>query len=105
MKNFEDKSSKGKLDRRSFIGVTAAAATGTIVGGLALPANAKSKTQTARSGRRKLGTLEVSNVGPGVQNMSRKYRTTVRYRPEMINIIRAAYAHGVRSLIRLRLTG
>jgi hypothetical protein len=29
-------------------------------------------------------------VGLGVQNMSRKYETTVPYRPEMINIIRAA---------------
>ncbi len=47
------------------------------------------------SGRRKLGSLEVSGVGLGVQNMSRKYETTVPYRPEMINIIRAAYDHGV----------
>jgi aryl-alcohol dehydrogenase-like predicted oxidoreductase len=95
MKNFEDNSSKGRLDRRSFLGVTAAAATGAIVGGLALPANAKSKTQAPKTGRRKLGTLEVSNIGLGVQNMSRKYETTVPYRPEMINIIRAAYDHGV----------
>jgi hypothetical protein len=34
-------------------------------------------------------------VGLGVQNMSRKYETTVPYRPEMINIIRTAYDHGV----------
>jgi hypothetical protein len=34
------------------------------------------------SGRRKLGSLEVSGVGLGVQNMSRKYETTVPYRPE-----------------------
>jgi aryl-alcohol dehydrogenase-like predicted oxidoreductase len=95
MKNFEDNSSKGRLDRRSFLGVTAAAATGAIVGGLALPANAKSKTQAPKTGRRKLGTLEVSNIGLGVQNMRRKYETTVPYRPEMINIIRAAYDHGV----------
>jgi aryl-alcohol dehydrogenase-like predicted oxidoreductase len=95
MKNLEDKSSKGRLDRRSFLGVTAAVATGTIVGGLALPAKAESSTQVPKSGRRKLGTLEVSNVGLGVQNMSRKYETTVPYRPEMINIIRAAYDHGV----------
>ena len=47
------------------------------------------------SGRRKLGSLEVSSVGLGVQNMSRKYETTVPYRLEMINIIRAAYDHGV----------
>jgi aryl-alcohol dehydrogenase-like predicted oxidoreductase len=47
------------------------------------------------SGRRKLGSLEVSSVGLGVQNMTRKYETTLPYRPEMINIIRAAYDHGV----------
>ena len=47
------------------------------------------------SGRRKLGKLEVSAVGMGVQNMGRKYETTVPYRPEMINIIRAAYDRGV----------
>jgi hypothetical protein len=47
------------------------------------------------SGRRRLGSLEVSSVGLGVQNMSRKYETTVPYRPEMINIIRAAYDRGV----------
>jgi aryl-alcohol dehydrogenase-like predicted oxidoreductase len=34
-------------------------------------------------------------MGLGVQNMSRKYETTVPYRPEMINIIRAAYDRGV----------
>lgn len=44
---------------------------------------------------RKLGTLEVSSIGLGVQNMSRKYDTTLPYRPEMINVIRDAYDHGV----------
>jgi aryl-alcohol dehydrogenase-like predicted oxidoreductase len=39
--------------------------------------------------------LEVSAVGLGVQNMSRRYETTVPYRPEMINIIRAAFDRGV----------
>jgi aryl-alcohol dehydrogenase-like predicted oxidoreductase len=46
-------------------------------------------------GRRKLGRLEVSAVGLGVQNMSRKYETTVPNRPEMINIIRAAFDRGI----------
>src|SRR4051812_45223067 len=94
MKNFEGKCSKGGLDRRSFLGVSAAVATG-IVGGLALPTKAESSTQAPKSGRRKLGQLEVSSVGLGVQNMSRKYETTVPYRPQMINIIRAAFDHGV----------
>lgn len=51
---------------------------------------------TARvSGRRKLGALEVSSVGLGVQNMGRTYQTTIPHRPEMIRIIHAAYDHGV----------
>ena len=46
--------------------------------------------------RRKLGgTLEVSSIGLGVQNMSRKYETTIPSRPEMHNIIRTAFDHGV----------
>lgn len=47
------------------------------------------------TGRRKLGALEVSSVGLGVQNMSRTYQTTVPSRPEMLNIIRTAYDRGV----------
>src|SRR6478609_5386830 len=47
-------------------------------------------------GRRKLGgTLEVSSVGLGVQNMSRTYQTTIPTRSEMINIIRTAFDHGL----------
>ena len=55
------------------------------------PTPAKDKV----SGQRKLGTLEVSSVGLGVQNMSRKYTTEVPSRPEMHRIIRSAYDHGV----------
>lgn len=46
-------------------------------------------------GRRKLGSLEVSSIGLGVQNNSRKYDTTAPYRPEQIALIRAAYERGV----------
>jgi aryl-alcohol dehydrogenase-like predicted oxidoreductase len=47
-------------------------------------------------GRRKLGgTLEVSSVGLGVQNMSRTYQTTIPTRAEMLNIIHTAFDHGV----------
>jgi aryl-alcohol dehydrogenase-like predicted oxidoreductase len=46
-------------------------------------------------GRRRLGKLEVSAVGLGVQNMHRRYETTVPYRPEMISILRAAYDRGI----------
>ena len=53
-------------------------------------------TPAARAtGRRHLGKLEVSSIGLGVQNMRRKYDTTVPYRPEMLNIIRRAFDSGV----------
>ncbi|MEH2143473.1 aldo/keto reductase [Nostoc sp.] len=45
--------------------------------------------------RRKLGTLEVSAIGLGVQNMSRTYQTTIPTRSEMFNIIRTAFDRGV----------
>lgn len=52
-------------------------------------------TPTRSIGRRHLGSLEVSSVGLGVQNMSRTYQTTIPNRPEMINIIRTAFDHDV----------
>lgn len=52
-------------------------------------------TGSSGIGRRRLGTLEVSSVGLGVQNMSRTYQQTVPTRPEMHNIIRAAFDRGV----------
>lgn len=55
--------------------------------------SASSKSQV--STRRKLGTLEVSSIGIGVQNMPRTYQTTIPCRPEMINVIREAYDKGV----------
>lgn len=51
--------------------------------------------KTLLSGRRKLGTLEVSSIGLGVQNMSRTYQTTIPTRSEMHNIIRTAFDSGV----------
>lgn len=46
-------------------------------------------------GRRMLGSLEVSSLGLGVQNMSRTYQTTVPNRPEMLRIIRTAFERGI----------
>ncbi len=50
---------------------------------------------TSDIGRRKLGSLDVSSVGIGVQNMSRTYQQTIPTRAEMHNIIRAAFDHGL----------
>ena len=59
------------------------------------PGQQASLTANAKPGRRKLGTLEVSSVGLGVQNMSRTYQTTIPSRTEMHTIIRTAYDRGV----------
>ncbi|APG27617.1 aldo/keto reductase [Syntrophotalea acetylenivorans] len=96
-----------KLDRRKFLiagaGVAAASllphvsAAAQVQPGQSSPGGTGqgSLQQPPRQGRRRLGALEVSSIGLGVQNMSRKYETTVPYRPEMINVIRAAFDHGV----------
>ncbi|MDX1642251.1 MAG: aldo/keto reductase [Balneolaceae bacterium] len=55
----------------------------------------KSKNSVSISDKRKLGSLEVSCIGMGVQNMARKYTTTTPYRPEMINVLRTAFDHGL----------
>ncbi len=57
--------------------------------------NVQSTSNSTLSGRRKLGKLEVSSVGLGVQNMSRTYQTTIPLRSEMHKIIRTAYDNGV----------
>ncbi|UVK37697.1 aldo/keto reductase [Mesorhizobium sp. AR10] len=84
------------MARRNFLRIAAAAPL------VAAAVNQASAQQTAPatgsaplSGRRKLGALEVSGLGLGVQNMHRTYQTTVPHRPEMLNIIRAAFDRGV----------
>ncbi len=89
--------------RRSFIARTLFAAAGSLaLSGSQNQASAQTgKRNNAESdsnvsiGRRRLGKLEVSAIGMGVQNMHRKYTTEVPYRPEMISILRAAFDRGV----------
>jgi hypothetical protein len=88
------------VGRRGFIGATAALGALPLMGmtgAQAAPAPGKNPVAsgTAVAGRRKLGTLEVSSIGLGVQNNTRKYTTETPYRPEQIELIRAAYDHGV----------
>ncbi len=61
----------------------------------AAPKSNPARGEAPATGRRKLGSMDVSAIGIGVQNMSRTYQTTIPSRPEMINIIRAAYDNGV----------
>ena len=44
---------------------------------------------------RRLGALEVTGLGLGVQNMARSYQTTVPARADMIALIRAAHDDGI----------
>src|SRR6188474_1832051 len=88
------------MGRRNFLRVAGSLAATPLLGGIATDAGAQgtafSRLPAAQAiGRRKLGSLEVSSVGLGVQNMHRTYQTTIPHRPEMINIIRTAYDHGV----------
>lgn len=85
--------------RRQLLQGAAGLAAASLVTGTAAGSTSGSAKQanaaTMVAGRRKLGSLEVSSVGLGVQNMHRKYTTVVPYRPEMIKLIRAAHEHGV----------
>lgn len=57
--------------------------------------NKENDVQPILSGKRKLGKLEVSAIGLGVQNMWRTYQTTIPNRKEMHNIIHKAFDNGV----------
>ena len=93
--------SRNKLGRRAFLQSTGVLAAAPLLSGLAVQAcvpaaaAAGAPAPVPAPGRRRLGTLEVSSIGMGVQNMARKYETTVPYRPEMLAIIRRAFDSGV----------
>jgi aryl-alcohol dehydrogenase-like predicted oxidoreductase len=89
-----------KMGRRNFMLVAGSLVAAPLVGRAqaqpaAQAAVSMSAAPAALTGRHKLGALEVSAIGLGVQNMSRTYQTTVPSRPEMIRIIRTAFEHGV----------
>ena len=86
------------MNRRKLFKTGLALAGGTMLASVA-PAqkqNSQNFTSDIVRGRRKLGgTLEVSSIGLGVQNMPRTYQTTVPTRSEMIDIIHKAFDNGV----------
>jgi aryl-alcohol dehydrogenase-like predicted oxidoreductase len=96
-----------KPDRRKFLVAGAAVAAASCLNGIPAVAETQSLQsapaptgtsglqQDQRPGRRRLGKLEVSSIGLGVQNMSRTYQTTIPTRSEMHNIIRTAFDRGV----------
>jgi len=88
------------MNRRSFLLLTGGLTATSLVGGVpphvfAQTAASSGPATAAATGRRRLGSLEVSSLGLGVQNMSRTYQTTIPSRPDMINIIRTAFDRGV----------
>ena len=99
MKPKRTNSGAGLTRRKFLVGTAAAVAAAPFVtsGHYSARGAAVSSPGTAATvkGRRKLGALEVSSVGLGVQNMSRTYQTTIPTRLEMINIIRTAFDRGV----------
>ena len=104
MKNHKanDQESVG-IKRRGFIATTIFAGAGlATLAASQNEASAQTGTQNNTNsavnpsiGRRRLGKLEVSAVGMGVQNMHRRYETTVPYRPEMISVLREAFDRGI----------
>jgi aryl-alcohol dehydrogenase-like predicted oxidoreductase len=88
------------IGRRGFLGAAGSFAAAPLLGGIGSQALAQTTgfgtpAAAQASGRRKLGALEISSVGLGVQNMSRTYQTTIPTRSEMLNIIRTAFDRGV----------
>lgn len=88
-----------ELSRRKFLAGAALAATAQFATTHLYGADAAGVSTPARAAtlkaRRRLGSLEVSAMGLGVQNMTRTYQTTIPSRPEMIRIIREAFEHGL----------
>ncbi|AVH72988.1 aldo/keto reductase [Nostoc sp. 'Lobaria pulmonaria (5183) cyanobiont'] len=58
-------------------------------------ATGQNANESQQMARRRLGSLEVSTLGLGVQNMSRTYQQTIPTRSEMFNIIRTAFDRGI----------
>jgi len=91
----EDDSGRKGIGRRDLMALSLALPVAAAAAPSAARAQAPRRGAAGDPERRRLGSLEVSSIGLGVQNMHRRYETTVPYRPEMLKIIRAAYDHGV----------
>lgn len=94
-----DKPSKDRITRRQVLGAGATLAATAFFTQLAQAQEPHVSIQPTSSplikGRRKLGSLEVSSLGMGIQNMSRTYPTTIPTRSEMLTIIRTAFDRGL----------
>lgn len=93
-----DRTKRG-LDRRGFLGTATGLAAAPLLTAAPTLVNGQEGEAPATAAvsmpMRQLGGLEVSAIGLGVQNMHRNFQTTIPSRPEMVNIIRAAFDNGV----------
>lgn len=101
MKDFINKKADNGFNRRDLFKTGLVLAGGALLpsacttSASAVAGKSNSSKQQVTSKRKLGGTLEVSSIGLGVQNMSRTYQTTIPSRPEMLNIIRTAFDNGV----------
>src|SRR5579859_4723201 len=87
------------LSRRSFLRAGAMAGAAAVTSNYSFPAMAQKdspfSTPSRVSGRRKLGTLEVSSVGLGCQDFTGTFYATAPNRADVIKMARTAHEHGV----------
>lgn len=87
------------LSRRSFVRASGALGAMTLANGFPFPALAQksdgSLSKGRVSGRRRLGSLEVSSVGLGCQDFTGTFYATAPNRADMIKLARTAHDHGV----------
>jgi hypothetical protein len=83
---------KLRMGRRGLLAVAGALAASPLLAAAPSPKARRAHRASSApvSGRRRLGSLEVSSIGLGVQNNYRKYTTERPYRPEQIELIRTA---------------
>ncbi|WP_137803654.1 aldo/keto reductase [Caulobacter sp. 3R27C2-B] len=82
------------ISRRGLVGIATAGLAASVASSPAA-SQARQSNPAPAPGRRRLGKLEVSAIGIGVQNNSRKYTTETPYRPEQVALLRAAFDGGV----------
>jgi aryl-alcohol dehydrogenase-like predicted oxidoreductase len=87
------------MNRRSFLRTTGMLAAATMTVGAPFKAIAEGRGGASQkalvTGRRKLGTLEVSSVGLGCQDFTGTFYATHPNRADMITLARTAHEHGV----------
>lgn len=96
--NLQQNDNPGGLGRRDLLALGMAApalASAPVAAAAQGQARGTQGAQPAPVGLRRLGKLEVSAIGLGVQNNFRKYTTETPYRPEQVDLIRAAFDAGV----------